>query len=156
MKFDNVLAEVNGFGRFQLRTILLMVFARVTLPFHFLLNNFIAFIPSHHCNIDVLDDGEAFRNLSQTERLVVSIPFQQDGTPDSCKMFTEPQYHLLYNSSNITGLPTVPCQNGWVYDNSTIKTNLATEVSFIYFDSISSHQMNSNHRAAFFTRVFSP
>lgn len=133
MKFENVLAEVNGFGRFQLRTILLMVFARVTLPFHFLLNNFIAFIPSHHCNIDSLDDGEAFRNLSETERHVVSIPFQQDGTPDSCLMFAEPQFHLLYNSSNITDLTTVPCQNGWVYDNSIVKTNLATEVSFISF-----------------------
>lgn len=133
MKFENVLAEVNGFGRFQLRTVLLMVIARATLPFHFLLNNFIAFIPSHHCDINSLDDGRVFRNLSQTEKLVVSIPFQQDGTPDSCQMFAEPQYLLLYNTSNITDLCTVPCQYGWVYDNSTFKSSLATEVSLISF-----------------------
>lgn len=131
MKFENVLAEVNGFGRFQLRTILLSVIPRVTLPFHFLLNNFIAVIPCHHCNISSLDDGGVFRNLSQAEKLVVSIPLQADGTPNSCQMFAEPQYHLLLNSSNMTDLPTVPCQNGWVYDNSTFKSSLATEVNFI-------------------------
>ncbi|KAM4583581.1 solute carrier family 22 member 7-like [Odontesthes bonariensis] len=127
MKFDNVLAEVNGFGRFQIRTILLLVIPRVTLPFHFLLNNFIAVIPAHHCNISSLDDEGIFRNLSQEERLIVSIPVQQDGSPNSCQMFAEPQYHLLLNATNITDLPTMPCQNGWVYDNTTFKSTLATE-----------------------------
>ncbi|XP_070768708.1 uncharacterized protein [Enoplosus armatus] len=127
MKFENVLVEVDGFGRFQFRMILLMVIPRVTLPFHFLLNNFIAIIPSHHCEISSLDDGGVFRNLSQAERLLVSIPLQEDGTPDSCQMFAEPQYHLLLNSSNITELPTVSCQTGWVFDNTTFKSTLATE-----------------------------
>ncbi|XP_072239937.1 solute carrier family 22 member 7-like [Leuresthes tenuis] len=127
MKFDNVLAEVNGFGRFQISTILLLVIPRMTLPFHFLLNNFIAVIPSHHCNISSLDDGGIFRNLSQEERLIVSIPVQQDGSLNSCQMFVEPQYHLLGNATNTTDLPTMPCQSGWVYDNTTFKSTLATE-----------------------------
>ncbi|XP_041837895.1 solute carrier family 22 member 7-like [Melanotaenia boesemani] len=127
MKFDNVLAEVNGFGRFQIRTILLLVIPRMTLPFHFLLNNFIAAIPPHHCNISSLDDGEIFKNLSLEEKLIVSIPVQDDGSPNSCQMFAKPQYHLLLNSTNITDLPTVPCQRGWVYDNTTFKSTLATE-----------------------------
>ncbi|KAE8300216.1 Solute carrier family 22 member 7 Organic anion transporter 2 [Larimichthys crocea] len=127
MKFENILAEVNGFGKYQLRTMLLMTIARMTLPFHFLLNNFIAVIPSHHCDISSLDEKGAFRDLSQAERLIVSIPVQEDGTPSSCQMFAEPQYHLLLNSSNITDLLTVPCQNGWVYDNTTYKSTLATE-----------------------------
>lgn len=133
MKFENILAEVDGFGKFQLRTILLMVIPRVSLPFHFLLNNFIAAVPSHYCNISSLDDGGVFRNLSQAERLVVSIPVQKDGTPNSCQMFAEPQYHLLINSSNITDLPTVPCQNGWMYENTTFKSTLATEVNLNAF-----------------------
>lgn len=130
MKFENVLAEVNGFGRFQIRTLLFLVIPRVTLPFHFLLNNFITVIPSHHCNISSLDDGERFRSLSPEDKLVVSIPLQSDGSPSFCQMFAEPQYHLLYNSTNTTDLPTIPCQNGWVYDNSIFKSTLATEVSF--------------------------
>ncbi|XP_071059375.1 solute carrier family 22 member 7-like isoform X1 [Pseudochaenichthys georgianus] len=59
--------------------------------------------------------------------LVVGIPVQEDGTPNSCQMFAEPQYHLLLNSSSTTELPTVPCQNGWVYDNNNFKSTLATE-----------------------------
>lgn len=107
---------------------LLLVIPRVTLPFHFLLNNFIASIPSHHCDISSLDDGGMFRNLSQPEKLIVSIPFQQDGRLSSCQMFAEPQYRLLFNSTNTTDLPTVPCQSGWTYDNATFKTTLASEV----------------------------
>lgn len=131
MKFDNVLAEVNGFGRFQIRTLLLLVIPRVTLPFHFLLNNFITVIPSHHCDISSLDYGERFRNLTLEEKLVVSIPLQSDGSPSLCQMFAEPQYHLLFNSTNTTDQATIPCTDGWVYDYSIFKSTLATEVSSV-------------------------
>uniref|UniRef100_A0A3B3DD73 Solute carrier family 22 member 6 n=2 Tax=Oryzias melastigma TaxID=30732 RepID=A0A3B3DD73_ORYME len=127
MKFENVLAEVNGFGRFQIRTILLLVIPRMTLPFHFLLNNFIAAIPSHHCNFSSLDDGDLFRNLSEQEKLVVSVPIQQDGSLHSCQMFAEPQYHLILNGTNSSDPLTIPCKNGWWYDNSTFKSTLASQ-----------------------------
>lgn len=151
MKFENILAEINGFGRFQFRTVFLMVVARVTLPFHFLLNNFIAFIPSHHCDVDSLDDGGVFSNLSRTERLLVSMPRQQDGAPDSCQMFTEPQYRLLFNTYNVTGLSSVPCQNGWVYDNSVVESSLATEVSYKLSHK---HQTSRHRRSDEFLSVF--
>ncbi|XP_078800917.1 solute carrier family 22 member 7-like [Oryzias latipes] len=127
MKFENVLAEVNGFGRFQIRTILLLVIPRMTLPFHFLLNNFIAAVPSHHCDISPLDDGDLFRNLSELEKLVVSIPAQQDGSSHSCQMFAEPQYHLVWNGTNSTDPLKIPCTNGWWYDNTTFKSTLASQ-----------------------------
>ncbi|XP_056136454.1 solute carrier family 22 member 7-like [Lampris incognitus] len=127
MKFENILAELNGFGTFQLRNILLLVIPRVTLPFHFLLNNFIAAVPLHHCSLGPLGDEGVFGNLTLEQRLTVSIPLEEDGTPSSCQMFAEPQYHLLINSSHITNPPTVPCQNGWVYANTTFKSTLATQ-----------------------------
>ncbi|XP_042340634.1 solute carrier family 22 member 7-like [Plectropomus leopardus] len=127
MKFENVLADINGFGRFQIMIIVISFIGRFTMPCHFMLNNFIAAVPSHHCDISSLDDGGIFRNLSLAERLVVTIPVQEDGTPNSCQMFTEPQYHLLLNSSNMTDIPTVPCQNGWVYDNTTFKSTLTSQ-----------------------------
>lgn len=133
MRFENILADINGFGRFQIMIIVISFIGRFTLPCHFMLNNFIAAVPSHHCDISSLDDGGVFRNLSQAERLVVSIPLQEDGTPNSCQMFAEPQYHLLLNSSSITELPTVPCRTGWVYDNTTFKSTLTSQVTYISF-----------------------
>lgn len=132
MKFEDVLAAVNGFGRFQIMVVLISFIGRFTLPCHFLLNNFIAAIPSHHCDISLLEDGGRYGNLTQAEKLLVAVPVEQDGTPDSCRMFLEPQYHLLMNSSHGSGAPTVPCQNGWVYDNSTFKSTLTSEVNLTH------------------------
>lgn len=126
MKFENVLADINGFGRFQIMVVVISFIGRFTLPCHFMLNNFIAAVPAHHCDISSLDAGDVFMNLSEAERLVVSIPVEQDGTPSSCLMFKEPQYQLL--SSNVTDALSVPCQNGWVYDNTTLKSTLTSEV----------------------------
>lgn len=109
--------------------IVISFIGRFTLPCHFMLNNFIAAVPSHHCNISSLDDGGILVNLSEAERLTVSIPVQEDGTLSSCRMFKELQYHLLSNSSNITDLATVSCRNGWVYDNSTFKSTVTSEVT---------------------------
>lgn len=133
MKFENVLANINGFGRFQFMIIVISFIGRFTMPCHFFLNNFIAAVPSHHCNISSLDDGRSFKNLSHEKKLVISIPFEEDGTPNSCRMFAELQYHLLTNSSNITNLPTVPCRDGWVYDNTTFKSTLTSQVTFSIF-----------------------
>ncbi|XP_034044038.1 solute carrier family 22 member 7-like [Thalassophryne amazonica] len=127
MTFENILSDINGFGTFQIMILANSFIGRFTLPCHFMLNNFIAAVPAHHCNFSSLDDGSMFQNLSAAERRTVSIPVQEDGTPSSCYMFTEPQYHLLLNSSNSADAPVVPCQNGWVYDNSTFKTTITSE-----------------------------
>ncbi|XP_033821657.2 solute carrier family 22 member 7-like [Periophthalmus magnuspinnatus] len=127
MKFDNILAEVNGFGGFQIRTMLLLVIARITLPFHFILNNFIAAIPGHHCNVTALEVSDAFSNLSLAQKIKIAIPVREDGEPNSCEMFPEAQYSFLFNSTNVSSSVTVPCQNGWVYDKTTFESTLATE-----------------------------
>ncbi|KAM9363153.1 solute carrier family 22 member 7-like [Symphorus nematophorus] len=127
MKFDNILSEINGFGKFQIKLVLIQVLARITMPCHFLLNNFMAAVPSHHCNIAALDDGGLFGNLTLEQKLAVGIPAEQDGTPNSCQMFSKPQYQNLSGSNRSEDAFTVPCQKGWVYDNSTFKSTLATE-----------------------------
>ncbi|KAJ8361580.1 hypothetical protein SKAU_G00181050 [Synaphobranchus kaupii] len=127
MKFEHVLVETDGFGRFQIIIVCLVFVARLTLPFQFLVHNFIAAAIDHRCDIGGVVDGEVFANLTQDQRLTVSIPAENDGSLSSCKMFREPQFHLLYNSSNATEVPTVSCQYGWVYDTSTFSSTLATE-----------------------------
>ncbi|XP_053196685.1 solute carrier family 22 member 7-like [Scomber japonicus] len=127
MKFDDILSEINGFGKFQIRLVLIQMLSRMTMPCHFLLNNFMAAVPSHHCNISALDDGYVFGNLTLEQKLAVGIPAEQDGTPSSCLMFSEPRYQYLSASNSSDDPFIVQCQNGWVYDNSTFKSTLATE-----------------------------
>lgn len=133
MKFERILEEINGFGPFQIAIIVLLCSPRIVLPCHFLLNNFIAAVPPHHCDISALDDGGAFRKLTHQQRLTVSVPLGEDGDPSSCEMFAEPQFQLLHNGSNNNNntklLPMVQCLSGWIYDNSTFTSTLATEAS---------------------------
>ncbi|XP_040906299.1 solute carrier family 22 member 7-like [Toxotes jaculatrix] len=127
MKFEGILEEIDGFGPFQIIIIILLCTPRIVLPCHFLLNNFIAAVPPHHCDVSPLDEGGLFRNLTDEQRLAVSIPVREDGAWRSCEMFTEPQFQLLSNGSTSAELPTVRCQGGWVYHNSTFTSTIATE-----------------------------
>ncbi|KAK0138876.1 Solute carrier family 22 member 7 [Merluccius polli] len=129
MKFENILEDINGFGRFQKMMVVISFISRFSMPCHFILNNFIAVVPSHHCDLTSLDvDGTAFRNITLEQNVIVGVPMQEDGKPSSCLMYKEPQYHLLLGDSNGSRPQTVPCQTGWVFDNSTFKSTLATEV----------------------------
>ncbi|XP_057699409.1 solute carrier family 22 member 7-like [Corythoichthys intestinalis] len=127
MKFEAILADIGGFGRFQKMIIAINFMSRFTMACHFLLGNFIAAIPAHHCRIPSVDDEGIFGNLSLADRFTISIPLEDDGTRSSCRMFAEPQYHLLLNKSDVTQVPTLPCVDGWVYDNTTFKTTMTTE-----------------------------
>lgn len=126
MKFDNILSDINGFGKFQINLVLIQMISRMTMPCHFLLNNFMAAVPSHHCNLSSLDHGEIYMNLSVDQQLSVGVPLSQDGSLSSCRMFSKPQFQYL-SEMNSTDADTVECQNGWVYDNSTFKSTIATE-----------------------------
>lgn len=129
MKFDDILSEVNGFGKFQIRLFLIQMLSRITLPPHLLLNNFMGAVPSHHCNTTALEDRGLFGNLTVEQKLAVALPAEPDGSPSSCRMFAEPQYQHLYGQNSSQDAATVPCPSGWVYDNSTFQSTIATEVS---------------------------
>ncbi|KAF7645340.1 hypothetical protein LDENG_00206300 [Lucifuga dentata] len=131
MKFDSILEELDGLGPFQISIIVLLSTSRMVLPCHFLLNNFIAATPPHRCNVStLLDDAGLLRNVTQEQKLAARLPAGEDGSWKSCEMFAEPQFHFLSNdSSGSHGShpPTVPCQSGWIYDNSTVTSTLVSE-----------------------------
>ncbi|XP_041789522.1 solute carrier family 22 member 7-like [Chelmon rostratus] len=149
MKFDNVLSEINGFGKFQIVLFLIQTISRITMPCHFLLNNFMAAVPAHHCNIAALDDGGAFANLTVEQKLAVGVPTEPDGTPSSCRMFSKPQYEHLSGRNSSEDASAVQCRDGWVYDNSTFKSTLATEWDLV----CSRKGMNKATATVFFVGV---
>ncbi|XP_054678541.1 solute carrier family 22 member 7 isoform X2 [Grus americana] len=127
MKFEDLLLEIGGFGRFQISILFILCLPRINLPMHFLLHNFLAATPSHHCAIP---HQEAFVNLTVEEVLLISIPREPDGTFRSCEMFSQPQFHLLLNSSLQPENNSIiqHCQHGWVYDHSQFTSTIATQV----------------------------
>ncbi|NWW11230.1 S22A7 protein, partial [Oreocharis arfaki] len=126
MKFEDLLLEIGGFGRFQILILAVLCLLRINLPMHFLLHNFLAATPSHHCAIP---HQEAFVNLTMEEVLLISIPRKPDGTFSSCEMFSQPQFHLLLNSSLQPENKSIiqPCQHGWVYDHSQFTSTISTQ-----------------------------
>uniref|UniRef100_A0A8D0G3A4 Major facilitator superfamily (MFS) profile domain-containing protein n=1 Tax=Sphenodon punctatus TaxID=8508 RepID=A0A8D0G3A4_SPHPU len=117
MRFEELLVEVDGFGKFQILIFFLLCLPRIIIPWHFLLHNFISAVPPHHC---ALPNLISFANLTQDKILLVSIPRGDDGTFSSCEMFSEPQFHLLVNSSQelVNGSSIQSCHQGWVYNHS--------------------------------------
>ncbi|XP_077586528.1 solute carrier family 22 member 7-like isoform X1 [Stigmatopora nigra] len=98
MSFEGILAEVGSFGPFQGALVALAVIPRIVLPCNFLLNNFIAAVPSHRCRVGPWDSSA---NLSDGEK--------------SCQILTG-------NDSSNT-----ECHYGWIYDNSTFSSTIASE-----------------------------
>ncbi|XP_064915102.1 solute carrier family 22 member 7 isoform X2 [Columba livia] len=127
MKFEDLLLETGGFGRFQILILSILCLPRINLPMHFLLHNFLAATPSHHCAIP---HQEAFVNLTMEEVLLISIPQEPDGTFRSCEMFLQPQFHLLFNSSLQPENNSIiqHCKHGWVYDHSQFTSTISTQV----------------------------
>ncbi|XP_061846234.1 solute carrier family 22 member 7 isoform X2 [Colius striatus] len=126
MKFEDLFVEIGGFGRFQIFILFTLCLPRINLPMHFLLHNFLAATPSHHCAIP---HQEAFVNLTTEEVLLISIPQEPDGTFKSCEMFSQPQFHLLLNSSLQPENNSIiqHCQHGWVYDHSQFTSTISTQ-----------------------------
>ncbi|XP_078503413.1 solute carrier family 22 member 7-like [Lissotriton helveticus] len=142
MKFEDLLLEAGGFGRFQVLILILIAIPRITLPLHFFLDNFLTAVPPHRCT---LQGQDAFGNLTEEELHLISIPREPDGTFSSCKMYREPQWHLLENSTwrrpkDYTGGPPNTstwrppnssslqgCQHGWTHDHSQFKSTIVTQ-----------------------------
>uniref|UniRef100_A0A670K9Q1 Major facilitator superfamily (MFS) profile domain-containing protein n=1 Tax=Podarcis muralis TaxID=64176 RepID=A0A670K9Q1_PODMU len=126
MMFEDVLREVDGFGRYQILVFLMLCIPRLMIPMHFLLHNFISASPSHHCALPAFAGTS---NLSQDEVFSIGLPREPDGTLSPCKMFSRPQFQLLANSSweldNASSI--LSCQHGWVYDSSQYASTTATE-----------------------------
>lgn len=114
MRFDQVLDDVGGFSKFQFLTLCILCLPRFILPLHFLLHNFISATPPHRCALGRPEGGEV-----QDLR----VPLQDNSSFSSCSVYEEPL------TSDPEGRNrTVPCPQGWIYDQSQFSSTTATEV----------------------------
>lgn len=119
-----IIKALNGFGRFQRWLVLMITIASPFAGFHMFSQLFMVIPLSHHCNTNWLDTIHL--NLTEEEKLNLTIPQNPDGTLEQCLMYTPVETNLetiLQSGLN----STEKCQDGWVYPSKP-KPSLVTQV----------------------------
>ncbi|XP_028914836.1 solute carrier family 22 member 6 [Ornithorhynchus anatinus] len=139
MAFAELLERVGGTGRFQWIQATLVILPVLLLASHNTLQNFTAAVPPHRCwflpgaNLSGPDGPDGPDAEAQ---LRAWVPWDDQGKPESCRRFREPQWGLLLtNVSGDAGLATEPCPDGWAYDRSMFPSTIVTE-----WDLVCSHR----------------
>ncbi|KAJ1105672.1 hypothetical protein NDU88_003077 [Pleurodeles waltl] len=91
-------------------------------------------MPSHHCqlptNISWTDRSNSTYGLNKSSLLVSFIPLDGNRNPDNCRRFASAQWRLLesnFTVDNMTEWSTVPCTEGWTYDQTVFSSTIITE-----------------------------
>ncbi|XP_067877560.1 solute carrier family 22 member 6-A-like isoform X1 [Heterodontus francisci] len=134
MSFSDILEKVGSVGQFQIIHILLLALPILFMASHNLLQNFVAVVPDHHCQIYLETNGTRYVNITgkfQAEKfLQVFIPLDKNRQLEQCLTYSSPQWHLLdlnETQQNRTEYNTQVCSNGWTYDSSMFKATIVTE-----------------------------
>ncbi|XP_058037750.1 solute carrier family 22 member 13-like [Ahaetulla prasina] len=125
--FGEIIKALNDFGRFQHWLVLMITIASPFAGFHMFSQLFMVIPVSHHCNTTWLDTIHL--NLTEEEKLNLTIPRNPDGTLEQCLMYTPVETNLetiLQSGLN----STEKCQDGWVYPSKP-QPSLVTQFSLV-------------------------
>lgn len=114
IEFSEVLAETGDFGRFQIQLLLMLAVPTYLINHQIFGQVFMALNEAHHCSVAWVKNPTF--NLSTAEQLLLSVPLDAAGNPESCLMFRPPPDNasledILSHRFN----ETQPCETGWEY-----------------------------------------
>ncbi|XP_070583907.1 solute carrier family 22 member 13 [Erythrolamprus reginae] len=122
-----IIKALNDFGRFQHWLVLMITIVSPICGFHMFSQLFMVTPLSHHCNANWLD--AIHLNLTEEEKLNLTIPRNPDGTLEQCLMYTPVETNLeTFLQSGLNS--TEKCRDGWVYP-SKLKPSLVTQFSLV-------------------------
>ncbi|XP_041924050.1 solute carrier family 22 member 13b [Alosa sapidissima] len=126
--FGQILTEIGEFGTFQKRLLVAICIPNIFSAFHMFCQVFTGLSFSHHCNTDwILNVGP---NLTYEKVLNLTVPLDDDGEYDSCKMFTPVDQDL--DTIEKYGLnSTTNCIDGWRFYAPEGTTSILTEFSLV-------------------------
>ncbi|XP_055487030.1 solute carrier family 22 member 6-B-like [Leucoraja erinacea] len=133
MAFGDLLEIVGGLGRYQAIHVLLLSLPLTFISSNNVLQNFIGAVPDHRCRLG-LGLGNKLNVTWEPlagDLVRLFVPVDQQGRADKCRLYTEPQWHLLLSNvtrGNGSGAETQPCTDGWEYDRSQFSNTIVTEV----------------------------
>ncbi|XP_033495059.2 solute carrier family 22 member 13-like [Epinephelus lanceolatus] len=126
--FGQILKEVGEFGLFQKQLLAALCICGVFCGFDIISQVFTGMSFPHHCNTDwILERGP---NLTDERQKNLTIPVNEDGSFESCKMFTPVDLDLetieAYGINTTTG-----CTDGWDYEASVGASSIVTEFDLV-------------------------
>ncbi|XP_029955554.1 solute carrier family 22 member 13-like [Salarias fasciatus] len=126
--FGQILKEIGSFGLFQKRLVAILFIPSIFVAFDVIGQVFTALSFPHHCNTDwILERGP---NLTRERQKNLTIPVRQDGSFESCKMFSPVDLDLetieKYGLNDTTG-----CKNGSDFDKSQSASSIVTDFDLV-------------------------
>lgn len=123
--FGQILKEISEFGLFQKRLIAILWLPSLFVSFDVIGQVFTGMNFPHHCNTDwILEQGP---QLTEARRKNLTIPVKEDGTFESCVMFTPVDWDVesieAYGINTTTG-----CINGSDFEAPKGASSIVTEV----------------------------
>ncbi|GAB6019506.1 hypothetical protein CHUAL_001082 [Chamberlinius hualienensis] len=129
MKFEDLLATVGGFGRYQQRIIFLLCLPAISCGLHRFVWVFLGAIPDFRCRLPFEDENSTFH--LEPDILNMSYPWDSEhGRWHSCKML-KTNFTVEYYESNIPAEDVTYCEKGFVYDDSIYKRSIATDYNLV-------------------------
>ena len=135
MVFADLLEQVGSTGRFQVVHTILLCLPILMMASHNILQNFVAAVPPHFCSAHT--NLSASTRMSTAEMLRITVPLDANGSPEKCRRYESPQWHLLANNGSTD--PEVwegseqaalrGCDDGWTYDDRERSSSIISEVS---------------------------
>ncbi|KAG9476522.1 hypothetical protein GDO78_003194 [Eleutherodactylus coqui] len=126
--FGEILKNVGEFGRFQKCLVFMLCLLSFFNAFHMFGQVFMGISVPHHCNTNWI--LEKSPNMTEEDRLNLTIPRDEHGGYEQCLMYTPVDWDM--ESIQRYGLnATEACQNEWVYDTSQQKSTLVTEFDLV-------------------------
>ncbi|XP_068160355.1 solute carrier family 22 member 13-like [Antennarius striatus] len=126
--FGQVLKEIGEFGLFQKRLLIVSCIPPVFCAFVTLGQVFVGMSFPHHCKTDwILEHGP---NLTEEEQKNLTLPVNEDGSFESCKMFTPVDLDL--ETIEAYGInSTTECTDGLDYEAPEGASTFVTEFNVV-------------------------
>ncbi|XP_042372754.1 solute carrier family 22 member 13-like, partial [Plectropomus leopardus] len=126
--FGEILKEIGEFGLFQKRLLAVLCIPSIFGAFDVISQVFTGMSFPHHCNTDwILERGP---NLTDERKRNLTIPVNEDGRFESCKMFTPVDLDL--ETIEAYGLnTTTECIDGWDYEAPLGASSITTEFNLV-------------------------
>ncbi|XP_051727702.1 solute carrier family 22 member 13 isoform X1 [Ctenopharyngodon idella] len=113
MNFDQLLATIGGFGRYQKLLYVWICLPQIFLAFHMMASVFTGATPPHHCRGSRMEDWSlTVANLSTVNLSISLLP----GHADSC---------TVVSGKNDSARSS--CETGWVYSHEIFQSTTVTE-----------------------------